>query len=316
MEIVVLDSYCVREGDLDWSPLYALADRVTLWPRTPRGELARRIGGAECVISNHCRIDGEVLDACPGLRWIGLTSTGTDSLDLAACARRGVKVANVPGYSTESVAQHTFALLLEAANGVARRAWSLREGWWQAGVPERYGLRPPFDLAGRTFGAVGYGAIGAAAVRIARGCGMRAAACTRTPRAAEPGVEFMSLDELLAASDVVSLHCPATPATRGMIGPAQLERMKPGTVLINTARGSLIDEAAVAAAAQAGRIFYAADVAAREPIRPENPLLAADNVLLTPHVAWATGEALERLAAEVCENLRAYLAGRPHNLVN
>ena len=193
---------------------------------------------------------------------------------------------------------------------------SVREGWWQAGVPERYGLRPPFELAGRTFGAVGYGAIGAAAVRIARGFGMRAAACTRTPRAAEPGVEFMSLDELLAASDVVSLHCPATPATRGMIGPAQLERMKPGAVLINTARGSLIDEAAVAAAAQAGRIFYAADVAAREPIRPENPLLAADNVLLTPHVAWATGEALERLAAEVCENLRAYLGGRPRNLVN
>lgn len=316
MEIVVLDSYCVREGDLDWSPLYELADRVTLWPRTPRAELAKRIGGAECVISNHCRIDEAVLAACPGLRWIGLTSTGTDSLDLAACARHGVKVANVPGYSTESVAQYAFALLLEAASGPARRAWSLREGWWQADVPARYGLRPQVELAGKTFGAVGYGAIGAAAARIAQGFGMRVLACVRTPRPARPGVEFVPLEQLLAASDVVSLHCPGTPENRGMIGPAQLERMKPGAILLNTARGSLIDEAAVAAAADAGRIFYAADVASREPIRPENPLLGAKNVLLTPHVAWATGEALARLAAEVCENLRAYLAGEARNLVN
>ena len=201
-------------GDLDWSPLYALADRVTLWPRTPRGELAQRVGGAECVISNHCRIDGEVLDACPGLRWIGLTSTGTDSLDLAACARRGVKVANVPGYSTESVAQHTFALLLEAANGVARRAWSLREGWWQAGVPERYGLRPRLSWrAGPWRGGLrGHWDGGGAHCPGLWHAGGRLHAHAARGRA---GVEFMSLDELLAVSDVVSLHCPATPPQRG-----------------------------------------------------------------------------------------------------
>lgn len=315
MKIVVLDSYCVNQGDLDWTPLYGLSPQVELWPRTPKELVAPRLAGAACAIGNRCSLDEAVLSACPELKWVGITGTGTDGLDLAACRRHGVRVANVPGYSTESVAQHVFALLLELTNGTSRRAWSLREGWWQAGVPQSYGLRPHMELAGKTFGVVGYGAIGRAAARIARGFGMRVLVYTRTARQTEDGVEFVPLAQLLARCEVISLHCPATPETKRMIGPEQLALMKQGTILVNTARGALVDEAAVAAAAHSGHILYAADVVETEPVRPQNPLLAAKNVLLTPHVAWATTEALTRLSAEVCENLRAFLAGEARNLV-
>ena len=199
MKIVVLDSYCVRPGDLDWSGLYDLADVVEEYPRTGYELLADHLRDADFAVSNKCRIDDAVLDACPRLRWVGLTATGTDSLDLEACRRHGVAVANVPGYSTNSVAQHTFALLLELANGTAARAASLREGYWQTGVPDSYGIHPHFELAGRTFGVVGYGAIGRAAARIAHGFGMRVIAYTRhvKPEYAADGVEFVSFEQLL-----------------------------------------------------------------------------------------------------------------------
>ena len=259
-----------------------------------------------------------MLDACPRLRWVGLTATGTDSLDLEACRRHGVAVANVPGYSTNSVAQHAFALLLEVANGTAARAASLRDGYWQTGVPDSYGIRPHFELAGRTFGVVGYGAIGRAAARIANGFGMRVIAYTRhvKPEYAADGVEFVPFEQLLEDSDVVSLHCPATAETRGMINETALAAMKPGAILLNTARGALVDEAAVCTALKSGHLgFYASDVAAHEPVRPQDGLLHCPNVLLTPHVAWATEEALARLSAEVCANLQAFLRGERRNLV-
>ena len=318
MKIVVLDSYCVHPGDLDWSRLYDLADVVEEYPRTSYELLAQRLQDADFAVSNKCRIDGEILAACPRLRWVGLTATGTDSLDLEACHAHGVAVANVPGYSTESVAQHAFALLLALSNSIAARAASLRDGYWQTDVPEHYGIRPHFELAGRTFGVVGYGAIGRAAARIARGFGMRVLVYTRhvKPEYAGDGVEFVPFDQLLEESDVVSLHCPATAETRGMIGGAALAAMKPGTILLNTARGALVDEAAVCAALKSGHLgFYAADVAAHEPVQPKDPLLRCPNVLLTPHVAWATGEALARLSAEVCTNLEAFLQGKKRNLV-
>lgn len=318
MKIVVLDSYCVRPGDLDWSGLYDLADVVEEYPRTPPEQLIDRLRDADFAVSNKCRIDDAVLDACPRLRWVGLTATGTDSLDLEACRRHGVAVANVPGYSTNSVAQHTFALLLELANGTAARAASLRDGYWQTGVPDSYGIHPHFELAGRTFGVVGYGAIGRAAARIANGFGMRVIAYTRhvKPEYAADGVEFVSFEQLLEDSDVVSLHCPATAETRGMMNEAALAAMKPGAILLNTARGALVDEAAVCAALKSGHLgYYASDVAAHEPVRPKDELLHCPNVLLTPHVAWATQEALARLSAEVCANLEAFLRGERRNLV-
>ena len=318
MKIVVLDSYCVRPGDLDWSGLYDLADVVEEYPRTGYELLADHLRDADFAVSNKCRIDDAVLDACPRLRWVGLTATGTDSLDLEACHRHGVAVANVPGYSTESVAQHGFALLLELANSIAGRAASLRDGYWQTGVPDSYGIHPHFELAGRTFGVVGYGAIGRAAARIANGFGMRVIAYTRhvKPEYAADGVEFVSFEQLLEDSDVVSLHCPATAETRGMMNEAALAAMKPGAILLNTARGALVDEAAVCAALKSGHLgYYASDVAAHEPVRPKDELLHCPNVLLTPHVAWATQEALARLSAEVCANLEAFLQGERRNLV-
>ena len=318
MKIVVLDSYCVRPGDLDWTGLYDLADVVEEYPRTPPEQLIDRLRDADFAVSNKCRIDDAVLDACPRLRWVGLTATGTDSLDLEACHRHGVAVANVPGYSTESVAQHGFALLLELANSIAGRAASLRDGYWQTGVPDSYGIHPHFELAGRTFGVVGYGAIGRAAARIAKGFGMRVLAYTRhvKPEYAADGVEFVPFEQLLEDSDVVSLHCPATAETRGIINEAALAAMKPGAILLNTARGALVDEAAVCAALKSGHLgYYASDVAAHEPVRPKDELLHCPNVLLTPHVAWATQEALARLSAEVCANLEAFLRGERRNLV-
>ncbi|OUP24646.1 D-2-hydroxyacid dehydrogenase [Gemmiger sp. An194] len=318
MKIVVLDSYCVRPGDLDWTGLYDLADVVEEYPRTPPEQLIDRLRDADFAVSNKCRIDDAVLDACPRLRWVGLTATGTDSLDLEACHRHGVAVANVPGYSTESVAQHGFALLLELANSIAGRAASLRDGYWQTGVPDSYGIHPHFELAGRTFGVVGYGAIGRAAARIAKGFGMRVLAYTRhvKPEYAADGVEFVPFEQLLEDSDVVSLHCPATAETRGIINEAALAAMKPGAILLNTARGALVDEAAVCAALKSGHLgYYASDVAAHEPVRPKDELLHCPNVLLTPHVAWATQEALARLSAEVCANLEAFLQGERRNLV-
>ena len=317
-KIVVLDSYCVRPNDLDWSGLYQLGVPVEEYPRTRYDQLIQRLKDADIAVTNKCRIDDAVLDACPNLRWVGLTATGTDSLDLDACHRHGVAVANVPGYSTHSVAQHTFALLLEMANGTAARAASLRDGFWQTDVPDHYGIQPHFELAGRTFGVVGYGAIGQAAARIALGFGMRVLVYTRhvRPEYAAHGVEFVSFEQLLARCDVVSLHCPSTDETRGMINETALAAMKPGAILLNTARGALVDEAAVGAALRAGKLgFYGADAFVHEPLAPSDPLLGCPNVLLTPHVAWATREALARLSSEVCENLRAFLRGESRNLV-
>ena len=317
MKIVVLDSYCVRPDDLDWSMLHELADQVEYYPRTRYEEIAPRIAGAEFVVTNKCRIDEAVLAQCPNLRWVGLTATGTDSLDLEACRRHGVAVANVPGYSTYSVAQHTFALLLEIANGTSRRAQSLQDGYWQTGVPDKYGIQPHIELYDQTIGLIGFGAIGQATARIAQGFGMRLLVHTRTKRENQPGLTFVSLEELLQQSDVVSLHCPATQETKGIINRETLAKMKPGAILLNTARGSLVDEDAVVEALKTGQLgWYGADVLCHEPVEESEPLRLAPHALITPHVAWATTKALERLAKEVCENLKAFQQGEMRNVVN
>lgn len=317
MKLVVLERFAMNEGDLNWAQLQTLATSVTLWPRTEPNEIIARIGDAEGIVLNKCRIEETVLAACTHLKWIGITATGTDAVDLAACRKRGIAVANVPGYSTQSVAQHTFALLLELTNAVAKRSQTVADGFWQVGVPESYGIGQHTELWGKTFGIVGYGAIGQAVGRIAQGFGMNVVAFARTqrPEHQASGVTFLPLDEVLRQSDVISLHCPATAETTGMIGAPQLAMMKPGAMLLNTARGALIDEAAVAQSAAAGHVFYAADAVIGEPIQPENPLFGAKNVLITPHMAWVTQAALERLANEVCQNLAAFLRGEARNLV-
>ena len=319
MKLVILESYVMEPGDLDWSAVRALVPDTVEYVRTPYEQIAERIGDAELVILNKCRMDEGVLARCPNLRWVGIIATGTDNLDLAACRRHGVSVANVPGYSTYSVAQMAFSLLLAVCQCPERQDRALRAGYWQLGVPAEYGILPQVELYGRTFGVCGYGSIGRQAARIARAFGMRVLAWTRTvrPDYAADGVTFTDLDALLAGSDVVSLHCPATPATRGMIGAEALAKMKPGAVLLNTARGALVDEGAVAAALASGRLgWYAADAFAAEPLPADSPLRAAPRTLFTPHVAWATGGALRRLMEITARNLAAFLAGAGENIVN
>ena len=319
MKLVILESYVMEPGDLDWSAVRALVPDTVEYVRTPYEQIAERIGDAELVILNKCRMDEGVLARCPNLRWVGIIATGTDNLDLAACRRHGVSVANVPGYSTYSVAQMAFSLLLAVCQCPERQDRALRAGYWQLGVPAEYGILPQVELYGRTFGVCGYGSIGRQAARIARAFGMQVLVYTRTvrPEYAADGVTFTDLDALLAGSDVVSLHCPATPATRGMIGAEALAKMKPGAVLLNTARGALVDEGAVAAALASGRLgWYAADAFAAEPLPADSPLRAAPRTLFTPHVAWATGGALRRLMEITARNLAAFLAGAGENIVN
>lgn len=319
MKAVILESYVMQEGDLDWSGVYALVPDTTAYVRTSYDQIAQRIGDADFVLLNKCRMDETTLSQCPNLKWVGIIATGTDNLDLEACRRHGVQVANVPGYSTYSVAQMTFSLLLAVCQCAERQNRAVQDGYWQLNVPAEYRILPQVELCGKTFGIFGYGSIGREAGRIAKAFGMRVLACTRTvrPEYAADGVEFVDFDTLLKESDVLSLHTPATPATRGVVSAAALEKIKPGCILVNTARGALVDEAAVAEALKNGRLgFYAADAFAVEPLPADSPLRGLPNALLTPHIAWTTKEALQKLMDITTQNLRSFLAGAGENIVN
>ena len=319
MKAVILEDYAIQQGDLDWSGVEALVPDVTRYGRTVPEEVVPRIGDAEIVFLNKCRIDETVLARCPKLRWVGIIATGTDNLDLKACRRHGVPVANVPGYSTYSVAQMTFSLLLAICQCADRYDRLVQDGRWRTEDPADYRLLPQVELLGKTFGIYGYGSIGRQTARIARAFGMDVLVCTRTvrPEYEADGVEFVDLDTLLARSDVLSLHCPATPATRGLVSREALAKMKPGAILLNTARGALADEEAVADALESGKLaFYGADAFATEPLPPQSRLRSLPGAVLTPHIAWTTKEALQRLMDITTGNLRSFLAGKGENIVN
>ena len=319
MKAVVLEDYAIQQGDLDWSGVKALVPDITRYGRTAQEEVVPRIGDAEIVFLNKCRIDEAVLAQCPKLRWVGIIATGTDNLDLKACRRHGVPVANVPGYSTYSVAQMTFSLLLAICQCADRYDRAVKAGYWQLGIPAEYGLLPQVELLGKTFGIYGYGSIGRQTARIAKAFGMEVLVCTRTvrPEYNADGVEFVDFDTLLARSDVLSLHCPATPATRGLMSREAIAKMKPGAILLNTARGALVDEEAVADALESGKLaFYGADAFATEPLPPQSRLRSLPGAVLTPHIAWTTKEALQRLMDITTGNLRSFLAGKGNNIVN
>ena len=319
MKAVILESYVMEPGDLDWSGVKALVPDTVSYVRTAYEEIAPRIGDADLVLLNKCRIDESILAQCPNLKWVGIIATGTDNLDLEACRRHGVAVANVPGYSTYSVAQMTFSLLLAICQCAERYDRAMKAGHWQLDIPAEYGLLPQMELLDKTFGVYGYGSIGRQTARIARAFGMKVLVCTRTvrPEYAEDGVEFVDVDTLLARSDVLSLHCPATPATRGLINAGALAKAKPGMILLNTARGALVDEQAVADALKNGQLaFYGADAFCTEPLPQESPLRGLPNALLTPHIAWATNEALQRLMDITTNNLCTWLDGAGENIVN
>ncbi len=315
--IVVLDGFTVNPGDLSWGPLEALGS-CRVHDRTAPAEVVPRSQGAQVVLTNKTILDAAALNQLPELRYIGVLATGYNVVDLRAARERGILVTNVPAYSTASVVQLTFALLLELTHHVGRHAQGVREGRWARSPDFCYWDVPLVELAGRSFGVVGFGHVGRGVARVAESLGCRVLVHTRTPPASTVGnLEFADLATLLRTSDVVSLHCPLTDATRQLINRERLGWMKPTAILLNTGRGPLVDEAALAEALNRGALAGAGlDVLATEPPRPDNPLLAARNCLITPHLGWATHAARERLLARAVDNVKAFLAGQPQNVVN
>lgn len=316
MKIVILDGYTANPGDLDWSPLTALGE-LTVHDRTPASLTLERAAGAQVLLTNKVVLGATELAALPELRYIGVLATGYNVVDVAAARERGIAVTNVPAYSTPSVAQHVFALLLELTRGVGHHAELVRAGRWSASPDFAFWATPQVELAGLTFGIVGFGAIGRAVARVALAFDMRVLAHTRTPDPAGwPEVDFVGLDELFARADVVSLHCPLTEETCGLVNASRLATMKPTAFLLNTGRGPLVDEAALAVALRAGVIAGAGlDVLSQEPPPADNPLLSAPNCIITPHLAWATKAARQRLLNVAIDNVRAFVEGTPQNRV-
>lgn len=316
MKIVILDAYAANPGDLSWDEFAALGE-LTVYDRTAQEDAAARIGDAEVVFINKVRLTDEIFAACPNLKLVSILATGYNIVDLAAAKRRGITVCNVPGYSTRAVVQMTFALLLEICQQVGLHSGAVHTGRWQTCPDFCFWDRPLIELDGKTMGIVGYGAIGSAVGTVAQALGMKLLVTARHEKPVPEGARFVSLPELLAQSDVVSLHCPQTAENVRMIDAGALAQMKDGAILLNTARGGLLDEQAVADALRSGKLLAAGmDVVSAEPIRADNPLLTAPNCFLTPHIAWAPLETRRRLQAISAENLRAFLAGKPQNVVN
>jgi glycerate dehydrogenase len=314
--IVFLDCYSVNPGDLSWEPLRALGDCV-LYDRTPADQVIERAADAELVLTNKIVLDGPTIRVLPRLRYIGVTATGYNIVDVTAARERSIVVTNVPAYGTASVAQMTFALLLELTQHVGHHARTVREGRWSASPDFCYWDRPLLELAGLTMGIVGLGQIGREVARLAVAFRMNVIATSRRPAAeAPPGVRIVGLDELFRTSDVVSLHCPLTPDAQNLVDARRLATMKPTALLINTSRGGLVVEQDLADALNAGRIAGAGvDVLSVEPPLPANPLLSARKCYVTPHIAWATRAARGRLLEVAVDNIRAFLQGAPINSV-
>lgn len=317
MNIVVLDGHTLNPGDLTWDELTELGP-CEIFDRTPPGEVAARAANAEIVITNKAIVHRPQIEAMPKLKYIGVTATGYNVVDIEAAKERGIVVSNVPLYGTRSVAQHTFALLLELTQHVGHHAQTVREGRWAGSVDWCYWDKPLIELDGLTMGIVGYGRIGQATARLAEAFGMKIITVpSHSGRRHESNLAVVDLDYLFSESDVVSLHCPLTPETKHLVNAERLARMKPTAFLLNTSRGPLIDEAALADALNSGRIAAAAlDVLSMEPPPADNPLLTAKNCLITPHNAWAMRAARARLMKTSVDNVRAFLAGTPQNVVS
>lgn len=318
MKIVVLDGYTVNPGDLSWDFLGKYGS-VEYFDRTESAEEAiLRMHGAEIVILNKVKITEDILAQCPTVKLICVLATGYDVIDIEAAKHHGVTVCNVPAYGTNAVAQYTFALLLELCHRVGAHSMSVFRGDWSKSKDFCYWLTPQQELACKTFGIIGFGKIGQAVAQIAVAFGMKVLTYSRTVRTEFESVsQYVSLDELLAQSDVISLHCPLTPQTAQIINAKALSKMKASALLINTARGGLVDEYALSSALATGKIAgYAGDVVSAEPILPQNPLLSAPNCILTPHIAWAPTESRQRILDMIDSNISNFLQGTPCNVVN
>ena len=314
---VILDAHAANPGDLSWDWLKENFD-LTVYPRTAANEIVDRAKDADVIILNKVPITRETLAQLPRLKFIATLATGYNQLDCEALRERGVPVANIPSYSTDGVAQSVFSFLLESVNRAAEYTNSVRAGDWVNSADFCYMKTPLHELSAVTLGIIGFGKIGARVAEIAAAFGMRVMAYTPSGKKdGHPNVTFTTLDDLLARADVVTLHCPLTPQTAGMVNADFLDKMKDGAALINTARGGAIVEADVAAALTSGKLaFYGADVLSCEPPKADNPLLTAPNCYLTPHIAWAAYETRVRLMEILQGNVEAYLAGKPINIVN
>ena len=316
MKIVILDSYSANPGDLSWQALENLG-QLTAYDRTKPSETVARAAEADIVLTNKVVISKEVIAQLPQLKYIGVLATGYNVVDVEAAHARGIVVTNVPAYSTESVAQMVFAHLLTVTNRTEHYAIQNRSGRWTANPDFCYWDFSHQELAGKTFGIVGLGHIGQRVAQIAQAFGMKVKALTsKAPETLLAGIEKATLEELLATSDVLSLHCPLTDGTRHLINAAALRQMKPSAILINTGRGPLIDDQAVADALAEGRLAaFCADVLTEEPPKADNPLLGQPNAFITPHIAWASTEARIRLLRVATDNVQAFLSGNPVNVV-
>lgn len=320
MKIVVLDGYTENPGDLSWGELERLGefrvyDRTSL---TDENEAIERIGDAEIVITNKTPITKKVLDSCPSIRYIGVLATGYNVVDYVYAGEKGIPVTNVPGYGTDTVAQFAFGLLLEICHHVAHHSQAVHEGRWENCPDFCFCDYPQIELAGKTMGIIGFGRIGQKVGTIAKAFGMKVLAYS--PHEYESGKAigtYVDLDTLLRESDVISLHCPLFPQTEGMINKETIGKMKDGVIILNNSRGPLIDEQDLADALNSGKVLAAGvDVVSSEPIHGDNPLLSAKNCFITPHIAWATKEARQRIMDCTLKNLQAFLAGEPVNVVN
>ncbi len=317
MKIVVLDGYCLNPGDLSWDSLEAVA-RLEVYDDTPEDQVVARGAGADMLLINKVPISAAALERLPDLKYIGVLATGYNIVDVAAAQARGVVVCNIPTYGTASVAQFVFALLLELCHHVGSHSEAVRQGEWSRSAHWSFWKYPLIELSGKTLGIVGLGRIGRQTAAIAHAFGMRVVAhdSVETHAPDYPGFAWLPVDRLLAESDVVSLHCPLTLENEGMIDQERLNSMKASAFLLNTSRGALVVDQHLADALNTGVIAGAGlDVLSVEPPLESNPLLQARNCIVTPHIAWATHEARERLLGIAVENVRAFLAGHPQNVV-
>ena len=319
MKIVILDGYTENPGDLSWDWLKEFGE-YKVYDRTPYedAEIIRRIGDAEVVMTNKCPISAATMDACPNMKFITVLATGYNIVDYEYAKSKGIPVANVPTYGTAAVGQFAIALLLEICHHVAHHSQAVHEGRWEHCADWCFWDYPLIELDGKTMGIIGFGRIGQQTGRIAKALGMKILASGSRPTDSGREIaEYVELDELLAKSDVIALHCPLFPSTKGIINKDSIAKMKDGVIIINNSRGPLVVEQDLADALNSGKVAAAGlDVVSTEPINGDNPLLTAKNCLITPHISWAPKEARQRIMDITEGNLRAYLSGAPVNVIN
>lgn len=320
MKIVVLDGYTENPGDLSWDGFKAIGE-LTVYDRTSLtdpAEAIARIGDAEAVITNKTPLPKSVFDACPNIQYVGVLATGYNVVDVSAAKEKGIPVCNIPTYGTAAVGQFAIALLLEICHHIGHHDKAVHEGRWEHNDDWCFWDYPLIELDGKTMGIIGFGRIGQATGRIAKALGMKVIAYDEYPSDSGRAIgEYVSLDSLLENADVISLHCPLFPATQGIINKDTIAKMKDGVIILNNSRGPLIVEQDLADALSSGKVAAAGlDVVSTEPIKGDNPLLGAKNCLITPHISWAPKESRQRLMDIAVEDLRAFVAGNPINVVN